>query len=455
MNKINLLVIGDSMIDHNIILGDKKLSAETDIDYYKIFENSFQLGGAANLIQSLSSYFNKKNITFLTSAANDEVGKILKDKLNKICNPILFTYRSSITTTKKRFYYNGNQIFRVDNEEIIKNYFDKSIISFLKKNIINYNYVIVSDYNKGFVNNKILKCLSNLKKKYQFVIIADSKKQKLSLFKNFDFLKQNLKEFKNLNIKKNKLKEQINKNHIKNYILSKSGDGLEIINKKKTIKISNKNNILVKNVSGAGDTMISALTIFLSLNYELSYLAKLVNTICTIKVTEEKTCYLTKKFLKNFIFLLSNKFNLKQIQNFFVNKKKIGFTNGCFDILHKGHYYSFNRSLKICDLLVVGLNSDNSIKLLKGKNRPYNKFSLRKENINEISKKIIVMKFNAKTPINLIKNIYPDFIIKGQDYLNKKVVGAQLVKNYGGKLILLKYIKGYSTTKILKQIKYE
>lgn len=136
------------------------------------------------------------------------------------------------------------------------------------------------------------------------------------------------------------------------------------------------------------------------------------------------------------------------------NKVKICFTNGCFDILHKGHLSLLQKAKANCDLLFIGLNSDNSIKKIKGINRPYNSLDIRKKNLNK-KKFNYLLEFNERTPLRLINEIIPDLLIKGSDYKNKKVVGRKLVEKYGGRVYLHKLLNGYSTTKILKKIKYE
>lgn len=132
---------------------------------------------------------------------------------------------------------------------------------------------------------------------------------------------------------------------------------------------------------------------------------------------------------------------------------KTVFTNGCFDILHVGHIRYLREAKKLGDKLVVGLNSDESIRRLKGKLRPINKQNARKELLESLKFVDEVVIFKEDDPLRLIKSIKPDVLVKGSDYKKKDIVGAEFVKSYGGKIVTVKFHKGYSTTESIKKIK--
>ena len=131
--------------------------------------------------------------------------------------------------------------------------------------------------------------------------------------------------------------------------------------------------------------------------------------------------------------------------------KKVVLTNGCFDILHKGHYSLFKFCKKHCDILIVATNSDISIKELKGKKRPYNNLKTRLINLSNIKDIDYIIYFHKLHPLNLIKKIQPSLLFKGSDYKIKDVIGREFVESYGGKTILVPYIIGISTSDILKK----
>lgn len=132
---------------------------------------------------------------------------------------------------------------------------------------------------------------------------------------------------------------------------------------------------------------------------------------------------------------------------------RIGVSNGCFDLLHKGHLYSLKQSRKFCDKLIILLNSDSSVKKLKGVGRPIQNVQLRKRNLLKSKYVDYVIIFNDLTPFKLIKKLKPDYLFKGSDYMNKKIVGKKYVKSYGGQVKVLKNLKNISTTKIILKSK--
>ena len=135
------------------------------------------------------------------------------------------------------------------------------------------------------------------------------------------------------------------------------------------------------------------------------------------------------------------------------NSKKIIFSNGCFDLLHKGHIDLLAKARSLGDVLIVGLNSDVSVKALKGDKRPIQNQKVRFNNLLKLNSVDLVIIFEEETPLKLIKKIQPNIIVKGQDYKVKHVVGYNTIKGWGGEVVLVPLTKGYSTTSIIKKNK--
>ena len=134
------------------------------------------------------------------------------------------------------------------------------------------------------------------------------------------------------------------------------------------------------------------------------------------------------------------------------NNIKIGFTNGCFDILHQGHVSYLEESKKLCDILIIGINSDNSVKINKGKGRPINNQKSRAKVLASLSFCDHIIIFNEKTPLNTINLIKPAVLTKGGDYKESEIVGAEQIKKWDGKVNIIKFIKGASTTNIINKL---
>jgi len=136
-----------------------------------------------------------------------------------------------------------------------------------------------------------------------------------------------------------------------------------------------------------------------------------------------------------------------------ISDKKIVFTNGCFDILHPGHLHYLYKAKSYGDILIVALNSDSSIKRLKGSKRPVNDFEFRSTMLSYLNFVDLIIEFDSDTPLELIKKVSPNVLVKGADYSESQVVGADFVKSNGGQIVLIEFLKGFSTTGIIKLIK--
>ena len=148
--------------------------------------------------------------------------------------------------------------------------------------------------------------------------------------------------------------------------------------------------------------------------------------------------------------LLSEKEILNKISEI-GHKKVIGFTNGCFDLLHEGHLYLIKEAKKRCDFLIIGLNSDESVKLLKGEGRPIENQEQRAKNLSKMEEVDAIAIFNTETPENIIKDLNPDILIKGGDYNKTDIVGSKFVIENGGSVEVIDLLPGFSTTKIINE----
>lgn len=142
---------------------------------------------------------------------------------------------------------------------------------------------------------------------------------------------------------------------------------------------------------------------------------------------------------------------VKQFSEFRNDLQNVVFTNGCFDIIHAGHIDYLSKARNLGEVLVVGLNSDESVRRLKGPQRPINDVDARSKVLASLFFVDYVIVFEEDTPLNLIKSVRPDILVKGGDYTRDTVVGADFVESYGGKVVILPLLKGYSTTSILNK----
>lgn len=455
-----ILVIGDIMLDEYWAAPIEKISQESPIGVYKFKDSSFNLGGAANVAMNLKKIGLKPFL--ISSVGYDKDASIIKKILldNKIENK-LFSLKNKKTIKKLRVYSDNINIFRVDFEEK----YDPISLKVLKKinKIYKFDSVIFSDYDKGNLND----CLNLITylNKIKINVYVDPKSLDFAKYHSAYLVKPNLKELEKASKKSltslNQIKkigfEIIKKYNFKLLLVTLGNKGMVLLNFKMQSFFQDPLSVNNANVIGAGDTVISSFVASDTSNNELSSTLKFSNLCAGLSVSH----FGTKAVKKNDIikYLIDNRLinNNKVISienvNFIRNSyKKIVFTNGCFDILHKGHIHLLKKAKSYGDLLIVGLNSDKSIKYLKGSDRPINNLDERLSLLSEIPYIDLLIIFEEKTPINLIKKIKPEILVKGDDYNIDDIVGGEFVKNNGGNIKLVKLLKNYSSTNIINKI---
>ena len=438
----NVLIIGDLMLDEFSYFSFSKNSPEANCKVYKLDNQNFEIGGAGNLARSVNNIFPK--CEFVGILGQDMYSDKIKEcfSSNRIKSK-LFIDKNSKNTVKKRIYINNKQQLRLDNDtkKIDKKTYDK-FYNFLSKNLDRYSLIFIADYKKGTVSPKLLSLLKK-KSKDKFISI-DTKNINISKFSYIDLIKKNNLEYKNIINKKIKFKSML---------ITKSDKGM-------SYKINNENKqysvpglkVIVKDVSGAGDVSMVCFTYcinFLKIDYFNSL--RVTNILCSYLVTQVSNCIANKKIIHHIAFFVSCGLSDRNILSKISNNTPIIFANGCFDLLHKGHKFLIKQLEKMNGFVIIGLNSDKSVKLNKGQDRPIESQSIRMKKILKLGNINRVITFDEKTPIRLIKNIIPDIIVKGEEYKNLLVVGSSYIKKFGGEIRFIKKYRNYSTTNILNK----
>ena len=483
--KSKILIIGDAMLDKYFLGSTERISPEAPVPVLKVESEILKPGGAANVASNISSL--GQDTTLIANIGIDTNGKILKKLIGaQKINLISKNDKKIKTTTKSRFISQNQQLIRVDDETNDKINFlmPSNIESQVKK----CDALIFSDYKKGAQNNitKLIKLANKFKKP----VFIDPKGDNFDCYKNSFCITPNRKEFENIVGKcssnqdiVNKSKKLITKLNLKSILITLGSEGMILVEKNlKPTKIEATSVNEVFDVTGAGDTVIATLcaTYLSSETKDLKFAAVVANIAAgevikklgaqsisekelSSKVYEnlnladeiENEYFSKLDELENFDRVISNERDLTKILNLIRELGfKIGFTNGCFDILHRGHIQYLDKARKSADFLFIGVNDDNSVKKLKGKNRPINSL---KDRINFLNRATLddafIMKFSESTPLRLIKRIKPDILIKGGDYKANQIVGNEFVKKNNGEVKIIPFLKGYSTSNLIKKIK--
>ena len=447
--KKKITVIGDVMIDWYLHGESSRISPEAPVPVVKFKESKFQLGGAANVANNLKHL---EIEPFLIGATgNDHFGSLLKEHLKAEKIKFNLTSEKSFQTIcKQRLMSSNQQLARIDYEQYFHGSKLTNTFNTFIKNIAKTDLIIVSDYGKGTIFNarKLIQSAKKLKKK----ILIDPKGKDFTKYKGANLITPNKSEFENIMGKvgskrdlANKAKKMLEHLNLESLIVTLGSEGMYVLKKSNKKIIGDFINAYpqeVFDVSGAGDTTISALGAALSEGNDIFSAAEFANLAASISVSKLGTSTVSIDEVTN---LESSKGNKEQV---------IVFTNGCFDIIHSGHLDLLKEARSYGDKLIVGLNSDKSISKLKGPERPIIGQSERKKILLALKYVDEVIIFNEENPLKLIKKLKPSILVKGADYTKEQVIGGEFVESYGGQIKLVKLAKGKSTSNIINKISF-
>jgi len=454
---MNIIIIGDIMIDINYQSEVNRNAPEAEIPIYNILDKNFILGGAANVAFNLKNL--GANVELLGLIGNDLYGKIIQDILDQhsIKNK-LFIENNRNTTQKNRIFLNNKLQVRYDieNTNNISRIIEEQIFEYIV-NKENIHAIVFSDYDKGFITEYICQNIINYANNNNIPTFIDPKIKNYLKYKNCFLFKPNINEAEKITNETNldKIIEAIHeKINCKNLLITRGKEGM-ILN---TIsnKIEHDSIINLIDVTGAGDIVMAVLVYVYLKDYDLfkackisNYVAgKSVGVIGNYSVTENDIIEYNEKPSKCINNKIIFDYEIDKIQKLSKNHN-IVFTNGCFDILHSGHIKNLQFAKKNGDILVVGLNSDESIKRLKGSERPINDINERSTILSLFDFVDYIIIFSEDTPLNILKILRPHILVKGSDYKIENIIGTEFVE----KVILFDYINDKSTTNIIKKIK--
>lgn len=470
IDKKRILVIGDVMLDTYYTGDVKRISPEAPVPVFRKRSEQSVLGGAANVAANLVAA--DQNVSIVTVIGNDEAGRKLKGKLDeKGIDTDFALVLDRNTTVKTRFLASNNQqVIRLDiedtdeiNAESCDCLFEK-----IEKNIEDFDLILLSDYLKGFLTYNFTQNILQLAKDKGIPAIVDVKDPKVDKYKDAFLLKPNLKELRELTGLPASNEDEIlaaSKELRKvcnvKYVLTTCGSGGMVLvgGEPEQPFFIDAVGQEVFDVTGAGDTTIAYLAACMANGLEMRDCVEVANFAAGIQVGKVGTSSVYWTEIRERLADQKEEVTHKildssALKSFRKNHKdkKIVFTNGCFDILHIGHVRYMQEAAKLGDILVVGLNSDASVKRLKGPERPVNSEMDRAELLCALGFVDYVVIFDEDTPYNLISEVQPDVLVKGGDYQPDDVVGKELVEARGGVLVLIPFVPGKSTTKIIEKI---
>ncbi|KAB8278414.1 Ribokinase-like protein [Aspergillus minisclerotigenes] len=476
-----LLVAGDLILDQFIRGTVKRISPEAPVPVVEQQEAAFYPGGAANVACNLAAL--GAAVVLLGAIGDDEEGRQLMRSLSqsKIDTSLIQVIPGRPTSLKTRIIAEQQQIVRVDREVTtpLGEQDVSRVLEAIQGCLAGCAGLVLSDYNKGFLSPSIVTAIIRQAQSLGKTVIADTKLQVLDHYRGVTALTPNIKELQlstgrllrspsDIDVAARELMDKIQAPVV---LVTCGQDGIRLYESDSQQRTHFPSHAeTVADVSGAGDTVIAVFTWALTIRrFSVHQAAKLANHAGALAVGKKGISTINVDELLSLVEvhsingldrelgpsknrtleqLLSEIHAVRQFQP----SAKIVFTNGCFDMLHAGHVSYLQRAKALGDLLLVGLNSDSSVRQIKGNRRPIVPEAQRVQTLAGLECVDFVVLFDQETPLELIQAIKPDFLVKGSDYELHQVVGRDTVEANGGRVELLPSNQGISTSKIIQEI---
>lgn len=470
-NRAKVAIIGDLMLDIYIQGGVERISPEAPVPVVHQISERVVAGGAANVAANVAALGGSVNLVGL-AGQDANFGRLLAelDRHNQIDLAGVFVTPLRTTTTKTRILGHQQQIARLDREDrdAVPAVVEDELIARALAAITASDVVILSDYGKGVLSDKLLRaCLAHAKKEQKLAIV-DPKKQDLSHYRGASLITPNRAELALATgkpcdtdeevVAAAKLAHEISGADI---LVTRSEKGMSLVPQEGDPTHLSTVARQVFDVSGAGDTVVAVLGTALAAGFGVIDAMKAANHAAGIVVGKLGTAVVSREELVSSMQLSTNPVDVQDgrlmtldelltLRGYWQKEHlTVGFANGCFDILHPGHISLIRQATERCDRLIMALNTDASVRRLKGPSRPMQTEESRAEVIGSIKGVSAVVLFDEETPRELIEALRPDLLVKGADYTEAQVVGADFVRAHGGTVLLARLTEGQSSSRLI------
>jgi len=466
-NKARVLVVGDIMLDRYWYGPTQRISPEAPVPIVKIDQDEDRPGGAANVALNIASIGGKVTLAGITG--NDEAANTIETYLKSMDINCKFDKHSDVPTiTKLRVMSRNQQLIRLDFEESLKEIDKSSLIEHIADLVQQHDVIVLSDYDKGTLSD--VQQLISIAKQHQVPVLVDPKGTDFSRYRGASIITPNMSEFEAVvgEVKDEtelveKGQELLTELDLDAMLITRSEQGMTLLrNGQEEFHLPTQAKE-VYDVTGAGDTVIATLALSIAANADYPQASALANIAAGIVVGKLGTSSVSEAEILNAIstgqesgFGVVTEGQLKiAVELAKARGEDIVMTNGCFDILHAGHVSYLDNAGKLGSRLIVAVNSDDSVKRLKGEGRPINQVDRRMTVLAGLGAVDWVVDFSEDTPQRLIANILPNILVKGGDYNVEDIAGGTEVIANGGQVKVLKFEDGISTTKIINTIRSE
>jgi D-beta-D-heptose 7-phosphate kinase/D-beta-D-heptose 1-phosphate adenosyltransferase len=468
-----VLCIGDLMLDEFVYGEVSRISPEAPAPVITARRSETNIGGAGNVARNIASLGGQCIFTGLIG--EDEVGVKMAVTLAQEpgIESVLVHDPARPTTRKVRFVseHFSTHMLRADWELVhpASGEIEQKLIDAVLPNIARADIVLLSDYAKGVLTARVIRNVIDAAKKLGKRVIVDPKSVNLAIYRGATLLTPNRKEFAEATRSPadsassiaEAAKDAMDLADCEAMLVTQSERGMTLVTRQGESIHVPALPVKVRDVSGAGDTVAAALALALAAGANWEGALRVANAAAAVAVSKKGTATVTpaelrRKILPHASLAAEEKIAPADALEAHLAEwrrqgLRVGFTNGCFDILHPGHVKVLTAARGACDRLVVGLNSDASVRRLKGEGRPVQDEQARAEVLAALEAVDLVVIFEEDTPIRLIEQVRPSVLIKGGDYTREQVVGHEIVEKSGGEVLLVDVLEGHSTTTLVKR----
>jgi D-beta-D-heptose 7-phosphate kinase/D-beta-D-heptose 1-phosphate adenosyltransferase len=467
-----VLCIGDLMLDEFVYGEVSRISPEAPAPVLAVQRTETNIGGAGNVARNIAAL--GARCIFVGLIGEDEPGARLKTQLaqQSLIESVLVSDPSRQTTRKVRFVseHFSTHMLRADWEvaQAAGADIEQKLIDAILPLLPRVDIVLLSDYAKGVLTARVIRNVIDAARKLGKPVIVDPKSVNFAIYRGATLLTPNRKEFaeatrsradSELSIAE-AAQDAMQLADCEAMLVTQSEKGMTLVRRTGEVIHVPAHAVRVRDVSGAGDTVAAVLATVIATGADWETALRMATAAAAVAVSKKGTASVTAAELRRRILphafraaeekIVTAPGDLEtQLLEWRRQGLRIGFTNGCFDILHPGHVRVLTVARGACDCLIVGLNSDDSVRRLKGEGRPVQDERARSEVLAALEAVDLVVVFSQDTPIELITKIKPSVLVKGGDYTRDQVVGHEVVEAYGGEVLLVDVMPGFSTTSLV------
>jgi D-beta-D-heptose 7-phosphate kinase/D-beta-D-heptose 1-phosphate adenosyltransferase len=468
-----VLCVGDLMLDEFVYGDVTRISPEAATPVIAVKRTEVMVGGAGNVARNLVSLGTR--CIFVGVLGNDDAGNVLKKAIADLqlieFHPVIDATRQ--TTRKVRFVseHHSAHLLRADWEmaSAVDAGSEDAIIDRAVKAMPCAGAVVLSDYAKGTLTPRVVRAVIDAANKLGKPVLVDPKGRDYSIYKGATLITPNRQELAEATGSAAKTDKEVaaaaselgRALGAKAVLVTRSEDGMTLVEQGHVTHIP-AYPVRVRDVSGAGDTVMAVLSAMLAMKADFESAMRAANAAAAVVVGKRGTATLSVAELRSRILPAATLaaeekivFDWALLDEHTAQWRKaglrIGFTNGCFDLLHPGHVKLLAGARAACDRLVLGLNGDGSVRRLKGEGRPVQNVQSRAEVLAALEAVDLVVVFDEDTPEKLIARVEPTILVKGGDYTRDKVVGREIVEALGGEIVLIDLVPGQSTTSMVER----